>query len=170
MNCSNSNSGQFIKILIDWLFGEIWWSAIVSLGYLQLYTGGFCFKKGHSVHETSEEGESLLSLACSAGYFKLAQILLAMRANVEDRGIKVWHFSLPPLSLFFSLSDFLSLRICLFVSRFCVLMYTITNIFALPQGDCTPLMEAASGGYNDIVKLLMEHGADLNAQSSSGKY
>ena len=30
-------------------------------------------------------------------------------------------------------------------------------------------MEAASGGYNDIVKLLMEHGADLNAQSSSGK-
>ena len=29
-------------------------------------------------------------------------------------------------------------------------------------------MEAASGGYNDIVKLLMEHGADLNAQSSSG--
>ena len=41
-----------------------------------------------SVHETTEEGESLLSLACSAGYYELAQVLLAMRANVEDRGMK----------------------------------------------------------------------------------
>ena len=52
------------------------------------------------------------------------QVLLAMRANVEDRGIK---------------------------------------------GDCTPLMEAASGGYVDIVKLLIANGADVNAQSSAGK-
>lgn len=51
------------------------------------------------------------------------QVLLAMKANVEDRGIK---------------------------------------------GDCTPLMEAASGGYVDIVKLLIAHGADVNAQSSAG--
>ena len=52
------------------------------------------------------------------------QVLLAMRANVEDRGIK---------------------------------------------GDCTPLMEAASGGYVDIVKLLILHDADVNAQSSAGR-
>jgi len=76
-----------------------------------------------SVHETTEEGESLLSLACSAGYYELAQVLLAMRANVEDRGMK---------------------------------------------GDCTPLMEAASAGHTDIVRLLIAHGADVNAQSSSG--
>ena len=53
------------------------------------------------------------------------QVLLAMKANVEDRGIK---------------------------------------------GDCTPLMEAASGGYVDIVKLLIAHGADVNAQSSAGSW
>lgn len=52
------------------------------------------------------------------------QVLLAMHANVEDRGIK---------------------------------------------GDITPLMAAASGGYVDIVKLLLVHGADVNAQSSTGK-
>ena len=51
------------------------------------------------------------------------QVLLAMRANVEDRGMK---------------------------------------------GDCTPLMEAASSGHLEIVKLLISHGADVNAQSSSG--
>ncbi|XP_015377737.1 PREDICTED: ankyrin repeat domain-containing protein 17-like isoform X3 [Diuraphis noxia] len=79
--------------------------------------------EGRSVHETSEEGESLLSLACSAGYYELAQVLLAMQANVEDRGIK---------------------------------------------GDCTPLMEAASSGFVEIVRLLLAHGAVVNALSSTG--
>uniref|UniRef100_A0A8C9G5R5 K Homology domain-containing protein n=1 Tax=Pavo cristatus TaxID=9049 RepID=A0A8C9G5R5_PAVCR len=44
--------------------------------------------EGRSVNEHTEEGESLLCLACSAGYYELAQVLLAMHANVEDRGIK----------------------------------------------------------------------------------
>ena len=43
---------------------------------------------GHGINETTEDGESLLSLACSAGYFELAEVLLRMRASVEDRGIK----------------------------------------------------------------------------------
>lgn len=51
------------------------------------------------------------------------QVLLAMHANVEDRGIK---------------------------------------------GDITPLMAAANGGHVKIVKLLLAHGADVNAQSSTG--
>lgn len=37
------------------------------------------------------------------------------------------------------------------------------------KGECTPLMEAASAGHLDIVRLLEAHGADVNAQSSSGK-
>uniref|UniRef100_A0A8C5WYX9 Ankyrin repeat and KH domain containing 1 n=1 Tax=Laticauda laticaudata TaxID=8630 RepID=A0A8C5WYX9_LATLA len=78
--------------------------------------------EGRSVNEHTEEGESLLCLACSAGYYELAQVLLAMHANVEDRGNK---------------------------------------------GDITPLMAAASGGYVDIVKLLLVHCADVNAQSST---
>lgn len=36
------------------------------------------------------------------------------------------------------------------------------------KGECTPLMEAASSGHIDIVRLLVAHGADVNAQSSSG--
>lgn len=75
------------------------------------------------MHETNDDGESLLSLACSAGYYELAEVLLRMRANVEDRGIK---------------------------------------------GDCTPLMEAASGGHMDIARLLIAYDADVNAQSSAG--
>lgn len=37
------------------------------------------------------------------------------------------------------------------------------------KGDCTPLMEAASAGYVDIVRLLLAHGADVNAQSATGE-
>ena len=59
------------------------------------------------------------------GYFELVQVLLAMNANVEDRGSK---------------------------------------------GDCTPLMEAASGGFGDIVRLLLQNHANINAQSSSGEF
>ena len=36
------------------------------------------------------------------------------------------------------------------------------------KGNCTPLMEAASAGHTDIVRFLIVHGADVNAQSSSG--
>lgn len=36
------------------------------------------------------------------------------------------------------------------------------------KGDCTPLMEAASAGFVEIVRLLVAHRADVNAQSSSG--
>lgn len=38
------------------------------------------------------------------------------------------------------------------------------------KGECTPLMEAASAGHLDIVRLLVAHGADVNAQSSSGTF
>ena len=38
----------------------------------------------------------------------------------------------------------------------------------ITTGDCTPLMEAASGGYADIVRLLIDHGADVNAKSAAG--
>lgn len=36
------------------------------------------------------------------------------------------------------------------------------------KNDCTPLMEAASAGHVEIIGLLISHGADTNAQSSTG--
>ena len=39
-----------------------------------------------SVHETTEEGESLLSLACSAGYYELAQVgyQILLKENIKN--------------------------------------------------------------------------------------
>lgn len=36
------------------------------------------------------------------------------------------------------------------------------------KNDCTPLMEAASAGHVEIIRLLIQHNADVNAQSSTG--
>lgn len=36
------------------------------------------------------------------------------------------------------------------------------------QKDCTPLMEAASAGHLEIVKLLLSHNADVNAHCATG--
>lgn len=38
------------------------------------------------------------------------------------------------------------------------------------KGDLTPLMDAASQGHVEIVKLLISHGAEVNAQSACGTY
>ena len=44
-------------------------------------------------------------------------------------------------------------------------MLLIHLLVRTSPGDSTPLMEAASGGYADIVKLLIDHGANVNATS-----
>ena len=61
---------------------------LVSYMYMYIITSSCNLFTGHSIHEASEDGESLLSLACSAGYYELAEVLLRMKAQVEDRGIK----------------------------------------------------------------------------------
>ena len=43
---------------------------------------------GQNIQDSSEDGESLLSLACSAGYFELAEVLLKMKGSVEESGRK----------------------------------------------------------------------------------
>ena len=108
-----------------------------------------------SVHDTTEEGESLLSLACSAGYFELAQV----------NALSLRHGLLVKLLFTCNHKD----KLC----NSCVLLKVLLAMRANVEdrgmkGDCTPLMEAASAGHNEIVKLLLSHNAEVNAQSSSG--
>lgn len=61
-------------------------------------------KQGISVNETSEDGESLLSLACSAGYYELAQVLIKLKCNksVPEIGLekkKRWFVECANISL-----------------------------------------------------------------------
>ncbi|XP_044260011.1 ankyrin repeat domain-containing protein 17 isoform X12 [Tribolium madens] len=146
--------------------------------------------EGRSVHETSEEGESLLSLACSAGYYELAQVLLAMHANVEDRGIKG---ECTPLMEAASAGhlDIVKLLVkhgadvnAQSTSGNTPLMYgcagghTKVVEFLLENGanvedhnenGHTPLMEAASAGHVDLAKILLKRGAGINTHSNEFK-
>ncbi|XP_068908725.1 ankyrin repeat domain-containing protein 17 isoform X12 [Tenebrio molitor] len=146
--------------------------------------------EGRSVHETSDEGESLLSLACSAGYYELAQVLLAMHANVEDRGIKG---ECTPLMEAASAGhlDIVKLLVkhgadvnAQSTSGNTPLMYgcagghTKVVEFLLENGanvedhnenGHTPLMEAASAGHVDLAKILLKRGAGINTHSNEFK-
>ena len=44
--------------------------------------------QGRNIHQPGEDGESLLYLACSAGSYELAEVLLKMRSGMDDKGMK----------------------------------------------------------------------------------
>ncbi|KAI2651307.1 Ankyrin repeat and KH domain-containing protein 1 [Labeo rohita] len=120
--------------------------------------------EGRSVNEHTEEGESLLCLACSAGYYELAQVLLAMHANVEDRGIKG---DITPLMAAASGNTALTYA-CAggFLDVVKVLLKEGANIEDHNENGHTPLMEAASAGHVEVARVLLEYGAGINTHSN----
>lgn len=112
--------------------------------------------EGRSVHETTEEGESLLSLACSAGYYELAQVLLAMRANVEDRGIKG---DCTPLMEAASGG---------YVDIVRLLIAHGADVNAQSSAGNTPLHYAACGGHETVVHVLLEAAANVEEHNENG--
>ncbi|XP_059846296.1 ankyrin repeat and KH domain-containing protein 1 isoform X6 [Hypanus sabinus] len=146
--------------------------------------------EGRSVNEHTEEGESLLCLACSAGYYELAQVLLAVHANVEDRGIKG---DITPLMAAASggYVDIVKLLLahdadvnaqsstgntaltyaCAggFVDVVKVLLKAGANIEDHNENGHTPLMEAASAGHVEVARVLLEYGAGINTHSNEFK-
>uniref|UniRef100_A0A8B9PLK6 K Homology domain-containing protein n=1 Tax=Apteryx owenii TaxID=8824 RepID=A0A8B9PLK6_APTOW len=124
--------------------------------------------EGRSVNEHTEEGESLLCLACSAGYYELAQVLLAMHANVEDRGNKG---DITPLMAAASggYVDIVKLLLvhCADVNAQSStgkrLLLTINTWFWN-----TALTYACAGGFVDIVKVLLKAGANIEDHNENG--
>lgn len=112
--------------------------------------------EGRSVHEPTEEGESLLSLACSAGYYELVQVLLAMAANVEDRGSKG---DCTPLMEAASGG---------YVDIVQLLLQNGANVNAQSSSGNTALHYACCSGYDGVVHVLIKHNADLEHQNENG--
>lgn len=46
---------------------------------------------------------------------------------------------------------------------FCTVAYSSPSQFLSSQTGLTPLMEAASGGYVEVGRVLLDKGADVNA-------
>ncbi|XP_064416489.1 ankyrin repeat domain-containing protein 17 [Latimeria chalumnae] len=112
--------------------------------------------EGRSVNEHTEEGESLLCLACSAGYYELAQVLLAMHANVEDRGIKG---DITPLMAAANGGHVEIVKLLLAHSA---------DVNAQSSTGNTALTYACAGGYVDVVKVLLEAGASIEDHNENG--
>ena len=75
-----------VEIIFGKLWTDFWFSLIFFRTLVDACNEGDFSKvrklldEGRvSVHDTTEEGESLLSLACSAGYYELAQVRLLLK-------------------------------------------------------------------------------------------
>ena len=87
-----------------------------------------------------------LTLACFQGRAEVVSLLLDRKANVEHRAkvrsLNYVNQNRPPVS-----------RPNIFICKYC--HFTQTGL--------TPLMEAASGGYAEVGRVLLDKGADVNA-------
>ena len=74
--CSQGDIGRVRRLLdeVAKVFSD--WDALLSFILLYMQATIIANQGRVSVHETTEDGESLLSLACSAGYYELAQVML----------------------------------------------------------------------------------------------
>lgn len=108
------------------------------------------------INEGTDDGESLLSLACSAGYYELAQVLLAMSAQVEDRGQKN---DCTPLMEAASAGH---------VDIIHLLMSHHADVNAQSSTGNTPLMFACANGHVDAVMALLKNGARVEDHNENG--
>lgn len=107
------------------------------------------------IDSLTEEGESLLSAACSAGCYFLVEMILDMGADIEDRG----HKDTTPLmeAANSGHSDIVKL-----------LIERKASINAQTNQGNTPLILAAANGHTECVRLLLEGGARTEEHNESG--
>lgn len=107
------------------------------------------------IDSLTEEGESLLSAACSAGCYFLVEMILDMGAATEDRG----HKDTTPLieAANSGHSDIVKL-----------LIERKASINAQTNQGNTPLILASANGHTECVRLLLEAGAKTEEHNESG--
>uniref|UniRef100_A0AAY5L7P2 K Homology domain-containing protein n=1 Tax=Esox lucius TaxID=8010 RepID=A0AAY5L7P2_ESOLU len=137
--------------------------------------------EGRSVNEHTEEGESLLCLACSAGYYELAQVECThTHTHTCISFIQTLYFqhscSVTPVVLFKCHCAKLPGNTALtygcaggFLDVVKVLLKEGANIEDHNENGHTPLMEAASAGHVDVARVLLEYGAGINTHSNEFK-
>ena len=151
---------------------------------------------GKSLTELLEENaDSVLGLACASGYIELVSVLLAINANIEDKGHKNestplieacdnGHEQIVELLLKHG-ANVNAKSACRNTPMHYAVQHNFVAIVKLllkyaptngglkleepNENGHTPLMEAASAGFVECAKLLIEAGAQVNTQSNEFK-
>ena len=109
-------------------------------------------------------GDSALVTACIGGYLEIVKLLVARGAKVET---KVFQGTTTPLAVCAGLYPEEFTRKHMEIIAF--LLDSGHDIEALDENGASPLILAARHGYKDLVTLLLDRGADVNARSSSDR-
>ena len=101
-------------------------------------------------------------MACFQGRHEVVSLLVERRANIEHRAkVRECTWNTFVCSQFVNPYE-IHLNNQYFCNAMLITMFTV-RVCACFQTGLTPLMEAASGGYVDVGRVLLNKGADVNA-------
>ncbi len=108
------------------------------------------------VNARTNYGRTPLGRAARNGHTQIVQMLLFQYSKIPHQML-LHSFSLTISPLSFLVFSFFS---------FLISTLSNANANAATEGGETPLLMAATGNHKKIVKLLLEHDADVNATSA----
>ena len=116
-----------------------------------------------------KDGWTALHIAAGNGFEQIVKILIEHGSNVNLQ-TKVFIFLFFSFFFFFCCYDSLLVVSCCCEWLGCVifdLFYLFFNNFFLLKYGWTALHSAAEKGFEQIVKILIEHGSNVNLQEAS---
>jgi len=111
-----------------------------------------------NVDETENGGITPLILACGIGSLSIVQFLINHGADVNHQAHSQGETPLNNAILYGGYKDIVDLLLR------CKVDVNVANIYGL-----TPLINATRKGYEEIVKMLVENGADLTLKDNEGR-
>ena len=136
--------------------------AVAALARRHFQLAGVLHRNGSSVDLRGHVGKSPLHAAAYTGEFEMVRVLLDYGLNVnalDDMGSTPLNFAL----------EYRSSNIDPRVVRFLLNNGADPNVLAQAQGGNTPLHRASRSGRIELVRLLVEHGANVEVRDNQGR-
>ncbi|OUC43395.1 KH domain protein, partial [Trichinella nativa] len=106
----------------------------------------------------AEEGQALMMLGCMHGYLDVVSAMLSLQIDIEDRGVDGDRTPLMEAALYGHAE----------VVKF--LLSKGASLTSLSKNGCSPLYFACASGKMDVVKAMLDAGANPNEQTSIDRF
>ncbi|MDH3638911.1 MAG: ankyrin repeat domain-containing protein [Gammaproteobacteria bacterium] len=118
---------------------------------------GMFLDRGAKIDATANNGWSALMIASAKGYTKMVDLLISRGADINSQDVYRW----TPMMRAVYENRIEIVRLLLNQENI--------DVDRAAEKEITALHLAASQGYSDIARLLVEHGAQVNVKDAAGR-